>query len=124
VGVALYTATRRLGDVIVVDCRGRVVFGEETASLRLLVKDLLNKSTKIVLDLGEVSYLDSSGLSVIVGLYVSAGKAGGALKLARLHGTVHDLFELTRLATVIEIFPSAEAAARSFGTSSAVSPEC
>jgi anti-sigma B factor antagonist len=113
--VALYTTTRRLGDVIIVDCRGRIVFGEESAALRLLVKDLLDQSAKIVLDLGDVSYLDSSGLTVIVSLYASAGKAGGALKLARLRGAVRELLGLSRLDTVIGIFPTAEAAAKSFG---------
>jgi anti-sigma B factor antagonist len=114
VRVALHTATRRLGDVIIVDCRGRIVFGEESAALRLLVKELLGQSAKIVLDLGEVSYMDSSGLSVLVGLYVSARNAGGALKLARLQGAVRELLGLTRLDTVIGIFPTAEAAAKSF----------
>jgi anti-sigma B factor antagonist len=114
VGVALHTATRRLGDVIIVDCRGKIVFGEESAALRLLAKEMLGQSAKIVLDLGGVSYLDSSGLSVIVSLYASATKAGGTLKLARLRGAVRELLGLTRLDTVIGIYPTAEAAAKSF----------
>jgi anti-sigma B factor antagonist len=115
VRVALHTATRRLGDVIIVECRGRIVFGEESAALRLLAKELLGQSAKIVLDLGDVSYLDSSGLSVIVSLYASATKAGGTLKLARLRGAVRELLGLSRLDTVIGIFPTVEAAAKSFG---------
>ncbi len=117
--MALYVSSRKIGEVIIVECRGKIVFGEETSSLRLMVRDLMRQSGKIVLDLGNVSYLDSSGLGAIVGLYTSAANAGGTLKLARLRGAVGDLFDLSRLAKVVDIYDSAEAAAESFGASAA-----
>jgi anti-sigma B factor antagonist len=115
--MVLYTNSRNIGDVVIVECRGRIVFGEETTSLRLAVKDLLRKSNKIVLDLRNVSYLDSSGLGTVAGLYTSVANAGGTLKLACLRGAVSDLFDLSRLAKVVEIYDTPEAAAQSFGAS-------
>ncbi len=119
--MALYINSHNIGEVVIVECRGRIVFGEESTSLRLAVKELLRKSSKIVLDLGNVSYLDSGGLGTVVGLYTSAANAGRSLKLARLRGRVSDLFALSRLSNIIEIYDTPEAAARSFGASAASS---
>lgn len=112
--MALLTTTRRMEGVIVLYCGGRVVLGDETTSLRLLVKDLLNKSPQIVLDLGDVTHMDSGGLGTLVALYTSARTAGGDIKLANLNARLSDLLQITRLATVFEIFDRAEDAAASF----------
>jgi len=101
-------------DVLVVDCSGRVVFGEESATLRDTVKKLLAESPKVVLNLREVNYVDSGGLGTLVSLYTSARNAGGAVKLANLSRRVGDLLQLTKLLTIFEVFDDEEAAARSF----------
>ncbi len=112
--MALLPTTRRMNGVIVVYCGGRLVLGEESTSLRLLVKDLLNKSPQIVLDLGDVTHMDSGGLGTLVALYTSARTAGGDIKLANLNARLSDLLQITRLATVFEIFDRAEDAAAAF----------
>jgi anti-sigma B factor antagonist len=110
----LRMSTRTVGGVLVVDCSGRVVFGEESASLRDTVKKLLAQSPKIVLNLHEVNYIDSGGLGTLVSLYTTARSAGGAVKLTRLSQRVGDLLQITKLLTIFEVFDSEEAAAKSF----------
>jgi anti-sigma B factor antagonist len=100
--------------VLVVDCSGRIVFGEESASLRDTVKKLLAQSPQVVLSLREVNYLDSGGLGTLVSLYTTARNAGGAVKLARVNQRVGDLLQLTKLLTIFEVFDDEEAAAKSF----------
>jgi len=100
--------------VLVVDCSGRVVFGEESASLRDTVKKVLAQSPKVVLNLHEVNYIDSGGLGTLVALHTSARNAGGAVKLARLSQRVGDLLQITKLLTIFEVFDDEEAAAKSF----------
>ncbi len=100
--------------VLVVDCSGRIVFGEESASLRDSVKKLLVQSPQVVLSLREVNYVDSGGLGTLVSLYTTARNAGGAVKLARVSQRVGDLLQLTKLLTIFEVFDDEEAAAKSF----------
>ncbi|HYA95823.1 MAG TPA: STAS domain-containing protein [Terriglobales bacterium] len=110
----LKTSTRSLGGVVIVDCSGKIVMGDETAFLRHQVKDLLNESRQIVLNLTEVSYLDSTGLGTLVGLYSSVRSAGGEIKLAGLTGRVKDLLQITKLVSIFEFYNTAEEAASSF----------
>jgi len=110
----LRMSTRSMEDVLVVDCSGRLVFGEESASLRDIVKKLLAQSPKLVLNLREVNHIDSGGLGTLVSLYTSARNAGGAVKLASLSQRVGDLLQITKLLTIFEVFDNEEAAARSF----------
>jgi anti-sigma B factor antagonist len=110
----LRMSTRSVEGVLVVDCSGRVVFGEESATLRDTVKRLLAESPKVVLNLREVNYVDSGGLGTLVSLYTSARNAGGAVKLANLSKRVGDLLQLTKLVTIFEVFDDEEAAAKSF----------
>jgi len=110
----LRMSTRSVEGVLVVDCSGRVVFGEESATLRDTVKRLLAESPKVVLNLREVNYVDSGGLGTLVSLYTSARNAGGAVKLANLSRRVGDLLQLTKLLTIFEVFDDEEAAAKSF----------
>jgi anti-sigma B factor antagonist len=99
---------------MIVDCSGRLVFGEESASLRETVKKVLGQSSKVVLNLQEVNYIDSGGLGTLVSIFTTARNAGGTIKLASLSQRVGDLLQLTKLVTIFEIFPDEEAAARSF----------
>ena len=110
----LRMSTRQVDGVLVVDCSGRVVFGEESASLRDMVKKLLAESPKVVLNLREVNYIDSGGLGTLVSLYTTARNAGGAVKLARLSQRVGDLLQITKLLTIFEVFDDEEVAAQSF----------
>jgi len=100
--------------VVVVDCSGRLVFGEESAGLRDYVKGLLAQSPNVVLNLRDVNYIDSGGLGTLVSLYTTARNAGGAVKLASLSQRVGDLLQITKLLTVFEVFEDEEAAAKSF----------
>lgn len=100
--------------VLVVDCSGRVVFGEESATLRDIVKKLLAENPNVVMNLREVNYIDSGGLGTLVSLYTSARSAGGAVKLASLSQRVGDLLQVTKLLTIFEVFDDEETAAKSF----------
>jgi anti-sigma B factor antagonist len=100
--------------VLIVDCSGRVVFGEESATLRDIVKKLLTENPNVVMNLREVNYIDSGGLGTLVSLYTSARSAGGAVKLASLSQRVGDLLQVTKLLTIFEVFDDEETAAKSF----------
>ena len=119
--MALNTTTTRRDGVIVVYLSGAIYFGEESASLRILVKDLLTKSREIVLDLGDVTYIDSGGLGTLMGLYASARKIGGNIKLARVDRQANEVLRITKVLTLFEVFDKAENAVASFKRASAAS---
>jgi anti-sigma B factor antagonist len=110
----LRMSTRSIDGVLIVDCSGRLVFGEESASVRDMVKKLLAQSPSVVMNLHEVNYIDSGGLGTLVSLYTTARNAGGTLKLASLSQRVGDLLQVTKLFTIFEVFATEEEAARSF----------
>ena len=113
------TSTREVGGVTIVDISGRIVLGEESAALRSLVGDLLSKGhKKILFNLGDVNYIDSSGLGHLVSAFTSVRKQDGELKLLNLTKKVHDVMQITKLYTVFEIMDDEAAAVRSFGHSS------
>jgi anti-sigma B factor antagonist len=112
--------TRQVGAVTIVDISGRIVLGEESAELRQLVCDLLSKGhMNILFNLGDVNYIDSSGLGNLVGAFTSVRKQGGELKLLKLTNKVHDLMQITRLYTVFDIMDDEAAAVKSFAQSAA-----
>jgi anti-sigma B factor antagonist len=113
------TAHKLNDGIVVVDCAGRIVFGEETSELRDQVKTLISEGARVVLNLGEVNYIDSGGLGTLVALYTSARSAGGAIKLARLTRRVDDLLQVTKLLTVFEVYETEEEAVESFRKSAA-----
>ncbi|HEY7353498.1 MAG TPA: STAS domain-containing protein [Terriglobales bacterium] len=107
--------TRTLNDdITVVDCAGRVVFGEESSALRERVKALVSSGSRIVLNLGEVTYIDSGGLGTLVALYTTARNAGASIKLANLTRRVGDLLQVTKLLTVFDVYDNEEKAIESF----------
>ncbi|HXE34126.1 MAG TPA: STAS domain-containing protein [Verrucomicrobiae bacterium] len=113
-------STRQVGDVTIVDISGRIVLGAESAALRGLVCDLLTKGhKKIVLNLGNVNYIDSAGLGNLVGAFTSVRNQDGDLKLLHLTNKVHDLMQITRLYTVFDIMDDEAVAIKSFAQSSA-----
>ncbi len=107
-------STRLIDGIVVVDCSGRLVFGDETSLLRDTLKDLLTQNKDLVLNLGGVNYIDSGGLGTLVSLYTSARNAGGTLKLANLTKRVGDLLQITKLLTVFEVYDGEDKAVRSF----------
>ena len=116
----MVTSTRQVSGVTIVDISGRIVLGEESAALRDLVCDLLSKGhRKILFNLGEVNYIDSSGLGHLVGAFTSVRKQQGELKLLNLTNKVHDVLQITRLYTVFDIMDDEAVAVRSFDQSAA-----
>jgi anti-sigma B factor antagonist len=112
--VQLKLNTRTIDGITVVDCNGRIVFGEESALLRDTVKKLISENNQLVLNLAGISYIDSGGLGTLVALYTTAHNAAGAIKLANLTPRVGDLLQVTKLVTIFEVFDSEQEAIDSF----------
>jgi anti-sigma B factor antagonist len=117
----LQLTTHYLGEVAIVDCVGRIVLGEESATLRQRVRELLAESPNVVLNLAQVTYVDSTGVGALISLYTSARNAYGSIKLANLTTRVRDLLQITKLATVFETFETPEEAAASFNKAAGAS---
>ena len=102
----LTLATQMKDGILVVDCSGRIVFGEESSLLRDTVKNVLSDYKGVVLNLGDVNYIDSGGLGILVELHTSAQRAGRTIKLTRLTNRVSDLLQITKLLTIFEVYNS------------------
>jgi len=114
--VKMQTVTRQVGSVIVLDVSGRITLGEGNVMLREIVRDLAAQgNSDIVLNLGEVVYIDSSGIGELVKAHTTIRNKGGRLKLANLNKRVHDLLEMTRLASVFDIETDEASALKSLG---------
>ena len=108
-------STRQVGDVTVIDAVGRITLGEGASTFRDTVKDLAAKgSQKLLLNLGEVSYIDSSGIGELVSGFTTVTNHGGQLKLVGLTKRVKDLLQITKLYTVFEVFDDEAPGVRSF----------
>ena len=120
--VRMQTATRQVGGVTVLDISGRITLGEGNVILREIVRDLAEKGRKaIVLNLGEVQYIDSSGVGELVKAHTTIRNQGGQLKLTNLNKRIHDLLQMTRLSAVFDIQKDETSAIESFsGPSQAV----
>ena len=100
--------------VMLVSVNGRIVFGEEANELRREVKPLVQTlGTAVVIDLSQVSYVDSGGIGALVGLYTTARAGGGEMKLAGANPKVRHVLEITKLVEVLGMFPTAEQAVTS-----------
>ena len=120
--MSMTITTRQVDGVTIVDISGRIVLGEEIASLRKLVSDLLNEGhKKILLNLGDVGYIDTSGVGFLVSTFASVRKRDGELKLLNLTKKVQDVMQITKLYTVFEILDDEATAIGSFGQSAAAS---
>ncbi len=109
------TATRQVEGVTIVNISGQIVFGEESAALRVLVCDLLGEGhRKILLNLAGVDYVDSTGLGHLISAVASVRKVKGDLKLLKLTGKVQDILQITKLHTVIDIMDDETVAIESF----------
>jgi anti-sigma B factor antagonist len=113
--VNLKTTTRQVDGITIVDCSGRITLGEGSVVLRDAVKDLLSKGQKkILLNLGDVNYIDSSGIGELVSAYTTVKNQGGELKLLNLTKKVHDLLQITKLYTVFDVRDDETSAVKSF----------
>ena len=107
--------TRQVGDVTVIDAAGRITLGEGASAFRDIVRDLAAKGDKkLLLNLSEVSYIDSSGIGEMVSGFTTVTNHGGQLKLLGLSKRVKDLLQITKLYTVFEVFDDEASAVRSF----------
>jgi anti-sigma B factor antagonist len=112
--VRMQTAIRHIGDVAVLDISGRITLGEGNVMLREIVRDLADKGhKKIVLNLGEVQYVDSSGVGELVKTHTTIRNQGGQLRLVNLNQRLNDLLQMTRLSAVFDIEKDEASAIRS-----------
>jgi anti-sigma B factor antagonist len=113
--MSVSATTRSVGDVTVVDVSGRITLGEGSSALREALRNMIARGgRKVLLNLAEVSYIDSSGIRELVTAYTSLTNAGGALKLMRPNKRVNDILQITRLDTIFEIHDEETQAVRSF----------
>lgn len=114
--MTLKANTRQVDGVTIVDLSGRITLGEGSVKLRESVRDLVGKGrNKILLNLGDVTYIDSSGIGELVSAFTTVRNQGGELKLLNLTKKVHDLLQITKLYTVFDIKNDEAAAVQSFG---------
>jgi anti-sigma B factor antagonist len=113
--VSVKLTNRQVGDVTVIDAAGRITLGDGASTLRDDIRDLSAKGDKkILMNLSEVSYIDSSGIGELVSGFTTVTNHGGQLKLLGLSKRVKDLLQITKLYTVFEVFEDEAAAVRSF----------
>lgn len=111
----LRATAREAGKAAVVDLSGRITLGEGSSLLRQTIRGLLSEGqNRIVLNLGDVTYIDSSGIGELVSGYTAVKNSGGELKLLNLTKKVHDLLQITRLYTVFDVHSDEQAAITSF----------
>ncbi|MBZ5571846.1 MAG: STAS domain-containing protein [Acidobacteriia bacterium] len=113
--MSMKTSTRQVDGVTIVDCSGRITLGEGSVILRDQVRELLSKGQKkILLNLAEVTYIDSSGIGELVSAFTTVRNQGGELKLLNLTKKVHDLLQITKLYTVFDVKEEETAAVKAF----------
>jgi anti-sigma B factor antagonist len=113
--VSMKVSSRQVDGVAIVDCSGRITLGEGSVVLRDTVRELLSKgSKKIILNLGEVNYIDSSGIGELVSAFTTTKNQGGELKLLNLTKKVNDLLQITKLYTVFDVRDDEAGAIKSF----------
>jgi len=112
--MALKVQTQISGDVCILHCSGRIVFGDEGAALRERGRNILAGTPKVVVDLNEVDYIDSGGLGILVGLWVSARNKGGELKLVSPTQRIKELLRRTSLAKIFKVYGNNDEAVAAF----------
>ena len=107
---------RTIGDVRILDCKGKIELGEGTMVLRNTVRDILQRGAKrIILNLSDVNYIDSSGVGELVNTYTTVVNSGGQLKLLNLTKKIRELLAITKLLTVFDVSDNEKAMLASFG---------
>ena len=113
--MSMKASNRQVDGVAVVDMSGRITLGEGSVVLRDTIRDLIGKGQKkILLNLGDVTYIDCSGIGELVSAFTAVRREGGELKLLNLTKKVHDLLQITKLYTVFDIKDDEAAAIKAF----------
>ena len=113
--MSLKSSTRSVDGITVLDLSGRITLGEGSVVLRDTIREILGKGEKkILLNLGDVTYIDSSGIGELVSAFTAVRKEGGELKLLNLTKKVHDLLQITKLYTVFDVKDDETAAISSY----------
>ncbi len=113
--MSMKSSTRQVDGITIVDLSGRITLGEGSVLLRDMVRDLVTKGErKILLNLGDVTYIDSSGIGELVSAFTTVRNQGGELKLLNLTKKVHDLLQITKLYTVFDVKDDEAAAVAAF----------
>jgi len=113
--VTMKSNSRRVDGVTIMDLSGRITLGEGSVVLRDQIRDLLSKGEKkILLNLGDVTYIDSSGIGELVSAFTTVRNQGGELKLLNLTKKVHDLLQITKLYTVFDVKDDEASAIKAF----------
>jgi len=114
-GMAMHIEERTVGDVVILDLKGKITLGEGDELLKDKVNSLVNQGQrKIVLNFADVPYVDSAGLGEVVRTYTTVSRQGGTLKLLNLTKRITDLLAITKLLTVFETFDTEGDAIKSF----------
>ncbi len=102
--MSMKSSTRQVDGVTIIDLSGRITLGEGSVVLRDTIRELVGKGNKkILLNLGDVTYIDSSGIGELVSAFTTVRNQGGELKLLNLTKKVHDLLQITKLYTVFDV---------------------
>ena len=113
--MTMKASSRKVDGVVIIDLSGRITLGEGAVVLRDTVKEISSRGEKkILLNLGDVTYIDSSGIGELVSAFTSVKNAGGELKLLNLTKKVHDLLQITKLYTVFDVKEDETAAVKAF----------
>ena len=114
--MTMKASSRRVDGVTILDLSGRITLGEGSVVLRDQIRDLLGKGEKkLLLNLGDVTYIDSSGIGELVSAFTTVRNQGGELKLLNLTKKVHDLLQITKLYTVFDVKDDETSAIKAFG---------
>lgn len=113
--MTMKSSNRQVDGITIVDMSGRITLGEGSVVLRDSIRDLIGKGQKkILLNLGDVTYIDSSGIGELVSAFTAVRREGGELKLLKLTKKVHDLLQITKLYTVFDIKDDEATAIKAF----------
>jgi len=113
--VTMKATSRRVDGITILDLSGRITLGEGSVVLRDQIRDLLGKGEKkLLLNLGDVTYIDSSGIGELVSAFTTVRNQGGELKLLNLTKKVHDLLQITKLYTVFDVKDDEASAVKAF----------
>ena len=113
--MSLQATAREAHGVIIIDLSGRITLGEGSALLREMIREHLQKGqVRIILNLGDVNYIDSSGIGELVSAFTTVRNQGGELKLLKLTKKVHDLLQVTKLYTIFDVKDNEFMAVKSF----------
>lgn len=102
--MSLKIEKRLVEGVAIVSCNGRIMFGEEANALRASLKETLSNTRQLILNLSDVTYIDSGGLGTLVGVYSSARAGGADIRLTGLGQRLRDVLQITKLAAVFAVY--------------------